>query len=380
MTAPLRPLVDAGAGRLCLFALLLLWVSAGCGRLGFDAQLGPLVGEESDALSFPVDAILQEPGCPHGMPKAGLDPCVCVASRLDTDADGAPDCADGCPTDPTKQSGGVCGCGHPDVDRDADGVADCVDGCPWDGGKPAPGICGCGIADEDRDGDGVVDCVDGCPEDAPKSQPGVCGCAVEDTDSDRDGTPDCVDSCPLDADKDTPGVCGCSTADGDRDQDGRADCIDGCPDDRRKFEEGACGCGQSEYDGDGDGVPDCADHCPQDGTKIVPGECGCGATEGSCSGPYLNANVSGAQGSRQVFELRVPQGASRIVFRLRGGWGDPDMLVRRGAHPSSDANDCYPFKAAGEDEVCVLRSAGLYYVKVHGYSRFGGWTLTGDYE
>jgi len=64
-------------------------------------------------------------------------PC---AVGVDSDGDGALDCADACPWDPTRAV---------DVDSDGDGTVDCMDVCPHDADK---------TVDVDSDGNGILDC------------------------------------------------------------------------------------------------------------------------------------------------------------------------------------------------------------------------------
>jgi len=102
-----------------------------------------------------------------------------LEQSMDTDGDGAADCADACPGDHTKiDDEGQCGCGMDESDSDDDGYADCNDICPNDP-----------LNDEDMDGVCAPD--DQCPEDQAKSVPGECGCGASDDDGNTDGVPDC---------------------------------------------------------------------------------------------------------------------------------------------------------------------------------------------
>ncbi|NCG20408.1 MAG: DUF11 domain-containing protein, partial [Rhodobacterales bacterium] len=135
------------------------------------------------------------------------------ASQLDSDGDGADDCADACPnfddsidgdSDSVPDACDICPLDNPD-DTDADGVCDSDDPCPLD--NP-----------DDTDADGVCDSDDLCSgfddtldADADAVPDGCDLCVGDDAtgDSDSDGVCDDSDPCPADNpdDTDLDGVC-----------------------------------------------------------------------------------------------------------------------------------------------------------------------------
>lgn len=101
--------------------------------------------------------------------------------------------------------------------------------------------------------------------------------------------------------------------------------------------------------------------------------------------PYLTNNVevigiSGATGSQKFWRLAVPAGRSSVTFTIKGGAGDADLYVRRGARPTTSSYDCRSFNA-GNNEQCTFTNpqADDWYVTIKGYSQYSGVRLKGVY-
>ena len=180
------------------YALALLVVLAGCGRVGLDLLPLPAAGTDAGANDAGAgDGGASDAGMcadPGSSPTEGM--CGCgIETSNDEDSDGVPDCMDFCPGMPDQRDATSCGCPAAEADADDDGVRNCFDRCPFDTMKSSPGLCGCGASDDDDDRDNTPNCQDDCPDDPDKSEPGVCGCGQSDRDTDLDGTPDCMDRC-----------------------------------------------------------------------------------------------------------------------------------------------------------------------------------------
>lgn len=96
-------------------------------------------------------------------------------------------------------------------------------------------------------------------------------------------------------------------------------------------------------------------------------------------------DLSGSYGSEQVFYLQVPDHADSVRFELSGGTGDADLVVRRGAMPTSSTADCRP-GLAGNDEVCTFTPSyyspdleDIWFVLLEGFTSYSGVSLEGTY-
>jgi hypothetical protein len=104
-------------------------------------------------------------------------------------------------------------------------------------------------------------------------------------------------------------------------------------------------------------------------------------TNGKLTNGQAQTNISGAQGSEQVFYLDVPSGSSSLSFQMSGGSGDADMYVKFGSQPTTSSYDCRPY-LNGNNETCNISNvqSGRYYVMLRGYSSFSGVSLVGTYS
>ena len=66
--------------------------------------------------------------------------------------------------------------------------------------------------------------------------------------------------------------------------------------------------------------------------------------------------------------------------RRRGGTGDADLYVRKGAKATTSTYDCRPY-ANGNNESCNLNSGqgGKYYITLRGYTAFSGVSVVASY-
>ena len=95
--------------------------------------------------------------------------------------------------------------------------------------------------------------------------------------------------------------------------------------------------------------------------------------------------LSGVYGSEEFFHLQVPDNATDLRFELSGGTGDADLIVRRGARPSSSYYDCQP-AVLGNEETCSFTPSyynpdlgDLWFVLIEGYTSYSGVSLVGTY-
>lgn len=93
------------------------------------------------------------------------------------------------------------------------------------------------------------------------------------------------------------------------------------------------------------------------------------------------SGISGASDSETRFTIDVPAGARNLVVRTSGGTGDPDLYVRIGTVPTTNAYDCRSVEV-GPIEECRLPTpgAGTYHIMVFGFTAYSGLTLTVSFE
>jgi vibriolysin len=91
--------------------------------------------------------------------------------------------------------------------------------------------------------------------------------------------------------------------------------------------------------------------------------------------------LSDVAGGTRYYSIQVPSGVSRLSFETRGGLGDVDLLVRHGARPTLNEQDCRP-NQNGNDESCSFPqpAEGTWYIMLRGYSAYSGVRLEGRYE
>ena len=92
-------------------------------------------------------------------------------------------------------------------------------------------------------------------------------------------------------------------------------------------------------------------------------------------------NLSGGQGSEQIFFIEVPADAQDLVITISGGSGDADLYVRRGAPPTTSTWDCRPY-LNGNNETCSFANpqSGTWYVMIRGFQAYAGVTLQASYQ
>ncbi|MCK5831424.1 MAG: PPC domain-containing protein [Methylococcales bacterium] len=94
----------------------------------------------------------------------------------------------------------------------------------------------------------------------------------------------------------------------------------------------------------------------------------------------LNTFLSGNRGSERVYKFTVPEGRKTLKASIYSGTGDADLYVKKGSDPTLQSYHCRPY-LKGNRESCRLNlGAGIYYIKVHGYSSYSGLSLKGSSE
>ena len=89
-------------------------------------------------------------------------------------------------------------------------------------------------------------------------------------------------------------------------------------------------------------------------------------------------NIGGGANSEKLYRITVPAGATQLLVTTRGGQGDVDMAVNRGARPTpSTDNACEEF-GFDNDETCTIASpaSGEWYILLIGAEAYSGVTLT----
>jgi len=105
------------------------------------------------------------------------------------------------------------------------------------------------------------------------------------------------------------------------------------------------------------------------------------STGGGGSGTALQNGVAktglaGSSGTELSYTVTVAAGAKNLVIATSGGSGDADLYVKFGSAPTTSSYNCRPYKT-GNAESCSFATtqAGVYYVKVRGYTTFSGVSL-----
>ena len=89
---------------------------------------------------------------------------------------------------------------------------------------------------------------------------------------------------------------------------------------------------------------------------------------------------AGAQGSLQLYKLRVPVGQGRLNFSTVGGTGDCDLYLRFGSAPTLSSYDWSSTRSSTTESVTVNNpTSGDWYVLLYAYSAYSGVTLTASY-
>ena len=97
-------------------------------------------------------------------------------------------------------------------------------------------------------------------------------------------------------------------------------------------------------------------------------------------------NLSAPFGQGRLFQIDVPAGVGELYVSLGGGTGDPDLFMRRGAHPVPDfedpVNDCASGAAAGGPAGCpfIDPAPGDWFILIDAFSAYDEWTLRAWYE
>lgn len=113
---------------------------------------------------------------------------------------------------------------------------------------------------------------------------------------------------------------------------------------------------------------------------------GCGDDDDPISPPSATVltsgtpvtNIGGSTDSEKLYRITVPAGATELLVTTRGGDGDVDMAVNRGARPTpSTDNACEEF-GFDNDETCSVASpaSGEWYILLIGAETYSGVTLT----
>lgn len=95
--------------------------------------------------------------------------------------------------------------------------------------------------------------------------------------------------------------------------------------------------------------------------------------------------IKASGGQSQLFSLHVPEGASnvRITVEPIGGFGNPDLYVKKGRPPRLNDADCIS-ASPGASELCTegtgLSGPGDYYIRVYGGSTFEGAHMSGTFD
>ncbi|MEQ1858935.1 MAG: lysyl oxidase family protein [Chthoniobacteraceae bacterium] len=93
------------------------------------------------------------------------------------------------------------------------------------------------------------------------------------------------------------------------------------------------------------------------------------------------SRLGGDHGDGATFKIEIPPDAENFVVKTTGGSGDVDLFIRFGAHPSPTQWD---FASESDDTSELIRvgtpTAGVWYVRVVGFSTFRNVRLTASYE
>jgi hypothetical protein len=89
------------------------------------------------------------------------------------------------------------------------------------------------------------------------------------------------------------------------------------------------------------------------------------------------SGLSGAVGSKKLYTILVPAGATSLTIATSGGSGDCDVYARRGAAPTELLWD-WDGTTAGNNETISIMSpeAGIYYIILSAHEAYSGVTLT----
>jgi len=122
--------------------------------------------------------------------------------------------------------------------------------------------------------------------------------------------------------------------------------------------------------------------CTSCGTGIVDASAAVVKATGGTSGgtkPVTTTtnNISVATNQWKYYTLAVPAGQTNLTISIKGGNGDADLYVRRGANPTTSTYDCRPYKT-GSTESCSFTNpvAATYHIGIRAYSAVSGLTLT----
>jgi vibriolysin len=99
--------------------------------------------------------------------------------------------------------------------------------------------------------------------------------------------------------------------------------------------------------------------------------------------PYIRTyqNLAGLAGTKIRKQFVVPEGATKVTFRITGGTGDADLYVRFGLAPTLARWDYRPYLVGNEETVIITPpQIGTYYLMVNGKTDFSGVTLKATAE
>ena len=90
-------------------------------------------------------------------------------------------------------------------------------------------------------------------------------------------------------------------------------------------------------------------------------------------------SLSGAEDSEKLYRITIASGATELLVTTRGGTGDVDMVVNRGAAPTPTTNNSCEEFGFDNDETCAVTNppAGEWYILLIGAEGgYSGVTLT----
>jgi hypothetical protein len=87
--------------------------------------------------------------------------------------------------------------------------------------------------------------------------------------------------------------------------------------------------------------------------------------------------ISGSKGSRKLYRIVVPSGATGLQVTTAGGTGDVDLYIRYEAVPTLTRSDCAS-ESDTNDEGCLESpvAVGDWYILLDGFETYSGVTLT----
>ena len=90
------------------------------------------------------------------------------------------------------------------------------------------------------------------------------------------------------------------------------------------------------------------------------------------------SGITGAEDSEKVYRISIASGATQLLVTTRGGTGDVDLVVNRGAVPTPSTNNSCEEFGLTNDETCTVANppAGDWYILLIGAEGYSNVTLT----